>query len=213
MEASTLRRHWRIAGLALVALLTLSGSLPGRAGEAGGPDSVAGDVDPASLGGGAPDRCVFAAPDLELCRWEFQGRLFAAGTDAPRPPVRLIHLICELPLGAQESAEPRCRIHTRVPSPLPPVAASGPQERPLRGLQALHPARTLAELSHALGDIPERCQTGAGQQTCVWLLRPGSNGHRHLEGSEGEPLLLRCALPLDGSPRSSGSCSTARLAG
>lgn len=206
-----LRKPWLIAALALAALLTLSGSLPGRAGEGA---SVAAGVGPASLGGGAPDRCVFAAPDLKLCRWEFQGRLFSAGKDDTHPPATRIHLLCEVPLGAQESAEPSCRIHAQGALPLPPVAASGPRNRPLRGLEALNAARTLADLSHALGDIPERCQTGVGQQTCVWLLRPGSSGHQFLEGaSEDQPLLLRCELPLNGGPRSPGSCTTARLSG
>ena len=71
----------------------------------------------------------------------------------------------------------------------------------------------MTELSHAVGDVPQRCLTGANQQTCVWLLMPGTGGHARLtDGLENpSPVVVRCSLPLDGSPRSASSCASATL--
>jgi hypothetical protein len=171
------------------------------------------------VAGGPPDRCFVAAPDRQVCRWHVQGRLMS-GKRPTRPGGEAgLYLVCELRRGEAEA--PACVAHAldavgarlQEPTGLPPVSAASGSD-PLEGRRTrarieLSVARTLPELSHLVGDVPDRCRTGLGIQHCEWQLRPGSAGHERLAGlaATDAALALRCALPLDGAPREIDDCS------
>lgn len=218
MEITIARRLCTLtAALLLLALST--GPLPGLADAPTG-DPAPGSVAPSSLAGGPPARCAFSSPGRQVCSWSIEGRLFGASPAGPQAEPGSINLVCELALDEGGSGEPLCRAHpVQKPAPeeveLPPVAAPGPSlagGRP-HVIEALQDARTMTDLSHAIGDVPTRCLTGARQQTCVWLLMPGTSGHARLALAldEPAPVVVRCNLPLDGSPRAAGSCAAATL--
>ena len=65
-------------------------------------------------------------------------------------------------------------------------------------------ARTLAALSHLLGDVPDVRHTGQNDQTCSWRIEKDAIGSRLFAAS---PVELRCRLPLDGADRTADSCT------
>jgi hypothetical protein len=147
--------------------------------------------------GATADRCVFAGPDRKLCRWQVEGRLVRANELGGVGDGSKVNLVCELPTDA--SASGACQAHAIDETRLPAVSAA-----PSPG-DAFASYATITALSHALGDVPDRCITGAGSQACTWLLDGGEAGIGRLEG-DADDAILRCLLPLDGRARADGSC-------
>jgi len=143
------------------------------------------------LAGGPADRCVYASPGRKLCRWQLDGRLVRPITRGGVGDGGRVRLLCELPTGGEGPGA--CQVHPIGETALPAVAALGAVQDPYRALS------TLASLGQALGDVPERCTTLGFAQSCTWPLA-GDAG-----SGSGEPV-LRCLLPLDGSPRADDSC-------
>lgn len=163
------------------------------------------------LAGGGPERCVYAAPGRELCRWEIEGRLVEPRGAEPAA-TRLV-LVCELPAegGQEPAAAGSCFIGTLAGDAwLPPVSA-GPDvsERARQAAtRALAAARDVTSLSRLVGDAPETCQTLWGGQLCRWglrLERLASPDLALLTEGQGDKE-LRCLLPLAGG-RADGSCA------
>ena len=171
-------------------------------------------VDQVSAFAGAhPERCVFSRPDLKLCTWKLEGNLITPGMETARHGV---NLVCEVPIADDASVPGSCTTHARSASDdLPPVGAEGPSEAPELedepiATTEIDDARILVELAQRLGAAPDVCRTGFQEQTCYWRLSP-ERVTRTFQAIVGEPLVLRCTLPLDGSGRAPGSCSTAPL--
>jgi hypothetical protein len=174
--------------------------------------------------GGEAERCVFSAPDLELCSWRlgpedpaWASQASAAGTDGE------VNLVCELPIDGSPRAPGSCLPHARAAQAataaggdLPAVSAPGSLEARRQAAQRLAEAASLRDLAHALGDAPDRCRTGAGVQTCEWSLDEGAGGYAlvaSLVESAGPVAAVRlsCVLPLDGSARGARSCTAAAV--
>jgi hypothetical protein len=178
-------------------------------------------VEISALAGGGALRCVFSAPGLELCTWRlaegdpaWAPLASAAGSDGE------LNLVCELPIDGSPRSGESCRVHPRAAqaatgeADLPPVGAAGLVEGRGEAERKLAEAVTVRELSHLVGDAPDRCRTGAGVQTCEWSLAEGSAGYGLLaalvdDAGSGESVQLRCALPLDGAARAADSCGVA----
>ena len=221
MRAPTVSKTWTIAISALLAVFATAAILLYGIGEG---DAVAANAEPPEavvamnrLVGAKPLRCVFAGPDREICSWRLHGRVFQAGdagaVDAPRD----ITLVCEVSLSG-ETDEPSCRSHSSEQiegADLPPVGAGNRVDelpsRPLLEGEELAQARNITELSHLAGDVPERCVTRVGSQSCIWQLRPGSDGHARVAAGRSGSVWLRCQLPLDGSDRAPGSCTASAM--
>jgi len=174
--------------------------------------------------GGEAERCVFSAPDLELCSWRlgpedpaWASQASAVATDGE------VNLVCELPIDGSPRAPGSCRPHARAAQTatagrgeLPAVSAPGTLEARREAEQRLARAATLRELAHAVGDAPDRCRTGAGVQTCEWNLAEGVAGYALVAAlvdaaDPGAAVRLSCVLPLDGSTREARACSAAPL--
>ena len=166
--------------------------------------------------GAEPARCVFSAPNLELCSWKIDVGDPAWESLAQGEGAGDLNLVCELPIdGSPRSAE-SCGAHPRLErtaaeASLPPVGAAGSLERRREAERRLGSALTLRDLAHLVGDAPDRCKTGLGTQTCEWSLPQGATGYLLVsalvdDAGSGEAVRLRCVLPLDGSARSAESC-------
>jgi hypothetical protein len=71
-------------------------------------------------------------------------------------------------------------------------------------------ARTLPEMSRALGQLPESCLASGDERRCEWVLSNGSAGHgaavRLVGGDMQRKLRFACLFPPDAGPRRDGSC-------
>jgi hypothetical protein len=76
----------------------------------------------------------------------------------------------------------------------------------MQAARQLAEARTIQDLSHLVGDVPEDCLTGRGVQTCRWRIAAGEAGYGIFVAGAGGTVELRCRLPLDGSDRPAESC-------
>jgi hypothetical protein len=216
------RAAWHVAAGVMLAFLVGAGALLGG-GKSAPPPEIPDLFDEIAavtrVAGGPPERCFVAAPDRKVCRWLVEGRLMS-GKSPTRPGGEAgLYLICELRRGAAD--EPECVAHAldtadarlQDTAGLPPVsAASGIdsfEERRTRARIELSVARTLVELSHLVGDVPDACRTGLGIQNCEWQLRPESAGRERLGvlAATDAAATLHCALPLDGAPRRTDACS------
>lgn len=168
----------------------------------------------------SPERCVYSAPELELCTWKVEkgargwsllARPLLAGGD--------LNLVCELPIDGSPRADDSCEAHARpaqemaTRGDLPSVSAgTRVAPDPRKAQQRLVAARTLRELSNLVGDVPDRCRTGAGVQICEWSVSEGQPAHALIAAAVSVPegaIALRCVLPLDGGVREAESCSAA----
>lgn len=171
--------------------------------------------DVASAASGKPERCVFSAPGMQLCTWDYEGDPARLGLSEVALDPRIV---CELPIAGGDD-ERVCAAHggqalPAVSAPGAPEAASASGFGDMRhALGELADAQTLAALSHLIGDVPATCRTGLGIQTCSWSIS---------DRLEGYPLIaalveveqnaeLSCVLPLDGSPRAANSCEVTAM--
>jgi hypothetical protein len=178
-------------------------------------------IEVAEFAGRDADRCVFSAPDLELCAWRLEASdgswsALAAEVGADGD----LDLLCEFPLDGTPRAEGSCLAHPHsveaasAADGLPPVGAAGSLERRREAERKLGDALSVRALSHLVGDAPERCKTGSTAQTCEWSVAEGRAGYGLLaslvdDAGSGSTVRLRCVLPLDGSARSTDSCEAA----
>jgi hypothetical protein len=181
-------------------------------------DSLATKAEIAEIAGGEAARCVFSAPGLELCSWRIDsgeaervGLADAAGAQGD------LNLVCELPLDGSPRADGSCRAHPRTAqaaagaSGLPPVGAAGSTASRREAERRLGEALTVRELSHLIGDAPDRCKTSLAAQTCEWSVAEDAAAYGLLaalvdDAGSGSALHLRCSVPLDGSARAADSC-------
>ena len=210
---------WRTAGAAGAAALAL-GCGAGGPSEGTSIEARATKAEISELAGDDPARCVFSAPGLEMCSWWIEAGSSAWTTLASAGGAGDLNLLCELPIDGSQRAADSCRAHARAeqsaaaePS-LPPVGAAGSLESRRLAEQRMGEALTLRDLSHLVGDAPDRCKTGLGVQTCEWSLQEGVAGYRLVaalvdDAGSGDSVRLRCVLPLDGSARSAESCGVA----
>src|SRR5262245_14897709 len=135
------------------------------------------------LAGAEPVRCVFSAPGLELCSWRVDMGDPAWASLASGDGAGDLNLVCELPIDGKPRSPDSCGAHPRLEhaaaeASLPPVGAAGALERRREAERELGGALTLRDLSHLVGDAPDRCKTGLGTQTCEWSLPEGAAGYR-----------------------------------
>ncbi len=165
------------------------------------------------LAGGKAERCFYAGPGHELCRWELDGRLVEPTGAEPIEELETgpIILVCELPSQGNPMVQDGvCFVGSRpfVPE-LPAVSAPADAAERIRlAAEALEAARDLTTLSRLVGDAPETCETRWGGQVCAWRLRAGMPGTTTLAAlgeGDGEQE-LRCLLPL-AAPRATGTCA------
>src|SRR5262245_40375937 len=128
-----------------------------------GVDALTTKVEIAEFAGGEAERCVFSSPGLELCVWRIaQGDdawAALAVTDASSGD---LNLLCELPIDGSPRADDSCRVRARgakaeAGGSLPPVSAAGSLEGRRDAERKLGEALTVIEISHLVGDVPERC--------------------------------------------------------
>jgi hypothetical protein len=192
MRAISLSKR-ALSALTSALIVALSPTVTAVEAEAPEPVSVV-----SHFAGTEPDRCVFASAGQKVCSWSLDGRLI--GPESTDAPTLALNLICEVGIDSQSTGEPRCEVHPVgvLASALPPVGAGGPQSSDVRVLEGVASATTTTEISFAMGAIPIRCRSVSGAQRCDWSLPA--------ERSEGRDAVLRCELPLDGTPREFGSC-------
>lgn len=208
-------RHSILTGLAGAVLVACGGGEPQGAARL---DSLTTKSEIADFAGGEAARCVFSAPGLELCSWRLGAgdAAWAALADAEGTDGDL-NLVCELPLDESPRADGSCRAHARSgqatasASGLPPVSAAGSLESRREAEQRLGEALTVREISHLIGDAPERCKTNLEAQTCEWSVAEDAAGYGLLaalvdDAGSGLMVRLRCVVPLDGSARAADSC-------
>ena len=177
-------------------------------------------TDLVQFAGGEPERCVFAGPDRQICRWEMEGRLLTGDSsqnsskDSHRDSNNAsssnrVHLICETRIGeaAPGADDGACSVYPVLAEEIRSADATGTTAR-RDTAQRLVEARTVTELSDLVGDIPDDCATGTGTQLCQWRLDESTIGRLQLQqlAETVAPVHLRCELPLDGEPRAVGSC-------
>jgi hypothetical protein len=182
-----------LSALTSALIVALSPSVTASEAEAPEPISVV-----SQFAGTEPERCVFASAGQKVCSWSLDGRLI--GPEAPDAPTLALNLICEVSIDSQSAGEPRCEVHPvgLLTPALPPVGAGGSENSDLRVLAGVASATTTTEISWAMGAIPAQCRSASGAQRCDWSLPT--------EGRAGKDAVLRCELPLDGTPRADGSC-------
>ena len=218
-EASWARKAWTLLTVAAtVGFVVAAGGAEPAALQASASRS---DLVP--FAGRQPDRCVYSAPNRELCRWKIEGRLIRPGHANLRSVLGSVNLLCDVPIGPRSEAEGACVILALEPgavlSPteadrdeLPPVSAARPAPppsvSPMQAARRLAEARTVRDLSHLVGDVPEVCLTGRGVQTCHWRIAAGETGYGIFAAvaGAGDRVELRCRLPIDGSDRPAESC-------
>ena len=186
----------------------------------GGQEAWASETQVAAFAGGDAERCVPAAPGQRLCSWHIPGQLIE-GADASKVGDG-VNMICRLPVGDRVAAGP-CRVHARgvPPTPvvkLPAVSAAPVAEAPearlpelAEGVKLLAGARTVTELSHLVGALPEACSPAArtDKQSCQWRLDAGTQAQERLSvlSPSGRAVALRCVIAADGSDRGPNSCT------
>ncbi len=200
--------------LAAAVLLACGGADPRSAASI---DALTTKAEIAEFVGDEAVRCVFSSPGLELCTWRLAkgDDAWTALADASEGGGDL-NLLCELPLDGSPRADGSCRAHARAAQAagggnLPPVGAAGSMESRRDAEQRLGEALTVVEISHLIGEAPERCRTGADVQTCEWSLVEGAAAYGLLtalvdDAGSGSAVLLRCVVPLDGAARAADSC-------
>lgn len=205
----------------LVVAVAVAACADERGGSSVALDALETKVEVVAFAGGEPARCVFSAPGLELCTWSLRSGDDAWAALAGDAEIAGdLNLLCELPIDGSPRAEGSCRAHPRSvhaaseAEGLPPVGAAGSLENRREAERRLGEALTVLELSHLIGDAPERCKTGSSVQTCEWSLAEGAAGYGLLaslvdDAGSGSTVRLRCVLPLDGAARSTDSCETA----
>lgn len=181
--------------------------------------------------GSPPDRCVESAAGARLCQWRLGNRNKSWARLAKAIGTRdQVNLLCELPAeGPREpdscAAFPRRSNRTLYTLPNPSGAKSrrntsyasreakaAVRDRYRRdALERIDGARTLVELSHLVGAAPDGCSPlDSGRRLCFWRASAQTYGHGLLVESIGaskrERVVLRCALPRDGSPRGPETC-------
>jgi hypothetical protein len=217
-------RSWTQTGWTLLALALMAGlvALAGGAAPAWneGREISAARAELVRFAGRQPDRCVYSAPHRELCRWRLEGRLIQPGQVDPGGLPGGVNLICDVPIDHRSQAAAECAAFARkagaFPSlpgaeGLPPVSARpAPPARvdPAEAARRIAGARSLRDLSHLVGDVPNDCLTGRGVQTCRWRIAEDAAGHGIFAAGAGAvgALELRCRLPIDGSGRPAESC-------
>jgi len=214
--AQRLARPGFRAALAAAVFLACGGAEPRGAAV----DAFTTKVEIAEFAGREAVRCVFSSPGLELCTWRIEegDDAWTTFADASASGGDL-NLLCELPLDGSPRADGSCRAHARVAQAtgggtLPPVGAAGSIESRREAERRLGQALTVLEISHLIGDAPERCRTGADMQTCEWSLVEGAAGYGLLtalvdDAGSGSAVRLRCIMPLDGAARAADSCGAA----
>ena len=221
-ETSWAQAAWTLLAVAVTAGIVVAAGGPAPAAN-DDPQVSATRSDLAHFAGRQPDRCVYSAPDRELCRWRIEGRLIRPGHADQRGVPGGVNLVCDVPIGAQSEAEGDCVVLALEPgampslteadrAELPPVSAARPAPppsvNPMEAARELAEARTVQELSHLVGDVPEDCLTGRGVQICHWRIAAGEAGYgifASVAGAVGS-VELRCRLPIDGSERTAESC-------
>lgn len=172
-------------------------------------------------------RCVAAPGAMSLCEWQLGNR--AAGWKALAMAIDTDDRVALLCL-VSEDGSPRTpgsctaasmrsnRSRWGVTSPARRKGAKPPKQQhaspaSIRAAARaeIDAARTLVEISRMLGATPVDCGPGLpGSQVCLWKGSARMHGHAVLAASIGasmsKKVTLRCSLPLDGSPRSPGSC-------
>ena len=210
------------AGAILFGVLAQAEPTASPAKKHGAFDSWLSEAELARLAGAAPGRCVHAGPGRKLCGWSLSGRLLRPGGTAAEARAEVVELICELPVEPAGDGRGPCRTHARgdrtratadvVSHGLPHVSARGPAADRERVWQQLSTARTVTELSHLVGTVPDSCrvQLRSDHQRCEWRLAADDGLLAALAPVDGIGV-LRCALPLDGSERDPTSCGVVRL--
>ncbi len=215
-EASWTQTAWTLVAIAVMVGFVVTAGGPAPAA----PQVSATRSDLVRFAGRPPDRCVYSSPDRELCRWRIEGRLIRPGHADLRGDV---NLLCDVPIGARSEAEGACVVLALEPGALPslteadrdelpPVSAAQPAPppsvSPMQAAWQLAEARTVRDLSHLVGDVPEDCLTGRGVQTCHWRIAAGEAGYGIFAAvaGAGRSVELRCRLPIDGSDRPAESC-------
>jgi hypothetical protein len=209
---------WRTAGAAGAVTLAL-GCGAGEVSDGVSIEDRATKTEISELAGNDAARCVFSAPGLELCGWRIEAGSPAWTSLASASGGGDLNLLCELPIDGTPRAEDSCRAHPRTEQSasaesLPPVGAAGTLESHRLAEQRIGEALMLRDLSHLVGDVPDRCKTGLGVQTCEWSLQEGIAGYQLVAAlveasGSGDSVQLRCVIPLDGSARSAESCGVA----
>jgi hypothetical protein len=178
--------------------------------------------------GRAPSVCVISTATTELCEWQLGNRhagwaQLAAAIDTTDQ----VNLICELPSDGGPRASRSCSVYPRRSNrgqfPIPSassVRSDRSKERPSEARErykrqtnrALATARTLPELAHLVGAVPNECSPQSSElQVCLWRATARTYGHGTLVMSIGAPkgkrVRMQCQLPTDGSDRAPDSCS------
>jgi hypothetical protein len=222
VERSRAQTAWTLLAVAVTAGIVVTAGGPAPAAN-DGPQVSATRSDLVHFAGGQPDRCVYSAPNRELCRWRIEGRLIRRGHADPRAVPGGVNLLCDIPIATASGIEGACVVLALEPGAvpslteadhgkLPPVSAAQPAPpppvSPMQAARQLAEARTVRDLSHLVGDVPEDCLTGRGVQTCHWQIAAGEAGYGIFAAvaGAGGSVELRCRLPIDGSGRPAESC-------
>jgi hypothetical protein len=178
--------------------------------------------------GRAPSVCVVSTATTELCEWQLGNRHAGwAPLAAAIDTTDQVSLICGLPSDGSPRAAGSCNVYPRRSNrgrfPIPTASSTGRargKESPAQAReryrrqtkQALATARTLPELVHLMGALPNECSPQSSElQVCLWRASARTYGHGTLVMSIGaskhKRVRMRCRLPTDGSDRAPDSCS------
>jgi hypothetical protein len=172
-------------------------------------------------------RCVAAPSAMSLCEWQLGNR--AAGWKAVTMAIDTddrVALLCLLPDDGSARTPGSCTAAPMVSNrsrwgvtsrarrkgaKLPKEQFASPASKRVAAQREIDAARTLIEISRMLGATPVGCTPGLpGSQVCLWKGTARVHGHGTLAASIGtsmsKKVIMRCSLPLDGSPRNPGSC-------
>jgi len=207
--------RWMFRGVTAALCATVA-FVTWAAGSAPAEETLTNADEIARFAGREADRCVYAAPNLEICRWHMEARMLDADRSQEAASAGGVHLICERPIDAGAEVGAGCVVHPIAAPDVLPAVAAAPTDLTLPAVpmtrtsswEKIQEAGTVKSLSHLFGDIPNICRTTLDAQTCQWWV--GEEAPRHdlltsITGTGGT-LVLRCVLPLDGSERASGSC-------
>jgi hypothetical protein len=175
--------------------------------------------------GDAIVQCLPALPTTDLCEWEVGGRSqgWQALSDAIDSDDRIM-LICEFAADGSGrepgscSAHPRRSNRTYFRNLSPPVKGHRRTVKNKRDENAklagewIRSARSLADLSRLLGELPSECtDMPDGTRSCLWRTTARTYGHgtvaAWIDASKTKKIRFWCTLPKDGQPRADGSCS------
>ncbi|MGH0028840.1 MAG: hypothetical protein ACQGVC_03550 [Myxococcota bacterium] len=178
------------------------------------------------LATGLPPSCLPAGDGRELCDWRvgeasprYKELAYRLGTNDR------VSVLCVVPADGGPRAADSCTLHQRrsnrnqmrVPGIRGRDEASRSrqiQQRDQAARRTVGGARTLVEMSRALGQLPEHCaplRPDDALQECQWLLSNRSPGHgsvtRLLGTSTHRKVRFTCRFPRDGGPRAPHSCT------